>query len=226
MKVNALIFGSIGVLTETFDMQRQAFNRAFEEAGLDWHWDLPEYKEMLKHSGGRNRIERYATFRGEPVNADALHQSKVAHFGRLMADNGLQLRPGIRDLMDEAKNRAIPIAFATSTGENQSRALLENLGQQIDRDEFAFIGDASMVENGKPAPDIFRAALDALQVAPEEAIAIEDTPICAEAAVAAGIPTIGFPGEAAAGQDFPDGVKVVDKLTTDLLDSAELAHTA
>ncbi|MEC7496587.1 MAG: haloacid dehalogenase, partial [Pseudomonadota bacterium] len=36
--MRALIFGSIGVLVETSELQRQAYNAAFAAHRLDWHW--------------------------------------------------------------------------------------------------------------------------------------------------------------------------------------------
>ena len=53
--MKAIIFGSIGTLVETSDIQRQSFNQAFKEIGLDWYWDKNNYKNLLKKSGGRNR---------------------------------------------------------------------------------------------------------------------------------------------------------------------------
>ena len=37
--MKALLFGSIGTLIETSNIQRESFNQAFKEIGLDWHWD-------------------------------------------------------------------------------------------------------------------------------------------------------------------------------------------
>jgi beta-phosphoglucomutase-like phosphatase (HAD superfamily) len=39
MKYKALLFGSIGTLIESSNIQRNSFNEAFKEAGLDWYWD-------------------------------------------------------------------------------------------------------------------------------------------------------------------------------------------
>ena len=43
MKYKALLFGSIGTLIESSDIQRNSFNQAFNEAGLDWYWDEQDY---------------------------------------------------------------------------------------------------------------------------------------------------------------------------------------
>ena len=54
--MKAVIFGSIGTLVETSDIQRQSFNQAFKTLDLDWYWDKDNYKKLLKKSGGANRV--------------------------------------------------------------------------------------------------------------------------------------------------------------------------
>ena len=60
MKYKALLFGSIGTLIESSNIQRNSFNEAFKEAGLDWYWDEQDYKILLKKSGGTKRVEDFA----------------------------------------------------------------------------------------------------------------------------------------------------------------------
>ena len=43
MKYKALLFGSIGTLIESSNIQRNSFNEAFKEAGLEWYWDCLLY---------------------------------------------------------------------------------------------------------------------------------------------------------------------------------------
>ena len=43
----ALLLGSISTVADTSELQRQAFNQAFEEHGLDWQWDQDQYRAML-----------------------------------------------------------------------------------------------------------------------------------------------------------------------------------
>ena len=50
--MNALFLGSIGVIAETSELQRRAYNAAFEAQGLDWYWNVANYCEMLKNPGG------------------------------------------------------------------------------------------------------------------------------------------------------------------------------
>ncbi len=53
--MSAVLFGSIGTLAETSEIQRGAFNQAFRANGLDWHWERDEYVALLERSGGRDR---------------------------------------------------------------------------------------------------------------------------------------------------------------------------
>jgi beta-phosphoglucomutase-like phosphatase (HAD superfamily) len=88
MTVKAIMFGSIGTLVETSNLQRRAFNRAFKDAGLSWNWTINTYKRLLTTSGGRDRIQNYASKRGIDVDANHLHQRKTEIFGA-MTESGV-----------------------------------------------------------------------------------------------------------------------------------------
>ena len=221
--IEAVFFGSIGTLVEVTDMQRRAFNAAFAEAGLDWHWSEEQYLPLLRQSGGQARIQRFAQSRGETVDAAALHTAKVDAFARMMASEGLSLRPGVRDTIDAAKASGMKLAFVTSTGKDQSDAIFDALGGSLQRDEFDYVGDRSRVARAKPAPDIYLDALQTLDLSSRDVIAIEDTPICAEAAIAARIVTIGFANDGVGDQPFPDDVTAVQTLSPYLLQSRSAA---
>ena len=59
MKTAALIFDVDGTLAETEEPHRHAFNATFAAAGLDWHWDPTLYGELLKVTGGKERIRAF-----------------------------------------------------------------------------------------------------------------------------------------------------------------------
>jgi len=58
--MSAVLFGSIGALADTSEVQREAFNEAFRAHGLDWDWSREEYRQLLQSSGGKDRIATYA----------------------------------------------------------------------------------------------------------------------------------------------------------------------
>ena len=55
----ALIFDVDGTLAETEELHRQAFNQAFARHGLDWQWDRAVYKDLLRVTGGKERIRAF-----------------------------------------------------------------------------------------------------------------------------------------------------------------------
>ena len=59
MKCLAIIFDVDGTLAETEDLHRAAFNSTFKKWSLDWYWDTDTYRELLKVSGGKERIIYY-----------------------------------------------------------------------------------------------------------------------------------------------------------------------
>ncbi len=59
MNIKAIIFDVDGTLADTEEGHRQAFNKAFAEAGLNWHWDLDLYDKLLAVTGGKERIRYF-----------------------------------------------------------------------------------------------------------------------------------------------------------------------
>lgn len=57
--LQALIFDVDGTLADTEEAHRAAFNHAFAELGMDWHWDESLYTRLLDISGGKERIRHY-----------------------------------------------------------------------------------------------------------------------------------------------------------------------
>ena len=212
MTRDAIFLGSIGVVADTSDMQRRAFNAAFAEAGLGWTWEGQEYLDLLQRPGGRRRIADYASARGEDVDATAIHRRKSDLFQEMMRDEGLTLRPGIADIVEIARSGAVRLAGVTTTGRDNLDAYLAALSPALSEDDFDLVTDASMVEAGKPDPAIYSLALERTGLPADAVVAVEDTPECLAAATGAGLAAVAFPNEAAAGRDFPGAEARVDRL--------------
>lgn len=219
MKYDALLLGSIGVLAETSELQRRAFNTAFDRFGIDWHWDREGYHQLLRNQGGRARImaQAEADQKCDEVDVAAVYTVKRGAFRTLVEAEGLIARPGVRDLMSEAQVRGMKTGFVTSTAIDQVETILSGLRKELSRADFNYIGDRSRVTAPKPSPEIYYDALAELDVQPEQALAIEDTPESAEAALAAGVTVVGFPGCASRDRAFPPGVPVVEFLSASVL---------
>jgi len=209
----AILFGSIGTLVETSELQRRAFNQAFSEAGLDWTWNPDEYKIMLKKSGGRNRINEYATDRGIKVNAHELHLKKTEIFDNMMKEEGISLRPGVANLIGYAIDNNVHLAFVTSTSDANVDAIFMALNGQLSRNDFNFIGNDKMVSKPKPDSEIYLKALSNLKLNAKDCLAIEDTEVSMRSAINANIKCIAFPGAMALDNDFSAALHISDDLS-------------
>ena len=54
--LRALVFDVDGTLANTEEAHRESFNEAFRLRGLDWHWSRDLYKELLRTTGGKERM--------------------------------------------------------------------------------------------------------------------------------------------------------------------------
>ncbi|MEN0000739.1 MAG: HAD-IA family hydrolase [Pseudomonadota bacterium] len=201
--MKAILFGSIGSVVETSELQRSAFNSAFRDHGLAWHWDRVAYRSMLVASGGANRLERFASERGETVDAKAVHITKNAHFHQLLSDDDLVARPGVVDVCQRALSSGISLGLVSTTNLASINAILRNVGG-LSSSMFDLITSAQIGFAQKPDPAAYCYALRTLGITASDAIAIEDNGAGAQAALRAGIQCLAFPGANTADHDFGD----------------------
>ena len=183
-ELEALLFDVDGTLADTErEGHRVAFNAAFAEAGLDWQWDEALYGQLLKVTGGKERIRFYlrkfnTDFRQlsdyEGFIAD-LHQSKTSHYKALMAEGRIPLRTGVRRLLEEARGSGLRLAVATTTTPDNVSSLLNSSLEENGCDWFEVIAAGDVVPAKKPAPDIYLWAMEKMNLGPESCLALEDS---------------------------------------------------
>jgi HAD superfamily hydrolase (TIGR01509 family) len=191
----ALIFDVDGTLAETEELHRQAFNHAFVRHGLDWHWDRAVYKDLLRVTGGKERMRAYHARLGiAPPLPDQdiaeLHRIKTAHYAELVETGCCPLRPGVAELLAAAKARGQRLAIATTTSHGNIDALLSQaLGARWNADFDAIVAGDD-VSHKKPAPDVYLDTLARLKLNASDCVAIEDSGNGLVAASRAGIPVL------------------------------------
>ena len=191
----ALLFGSIGSIVETSEIQRKSFNKAFKQHGLKWNWTKREYLSLLTKSGGKDRISRYANKNKEIVNSTYLRNLKTKIFNNYLKKNQLKLRPGVKNLILFCNKKKIKLAFVSSTSLNNINAILYSLRNSINKRDFNFIGNAKLVKKFKPNPEIYLLALKKLKLKANDCLAIEDTQESLNSARRAKIKCIILPGK-------------------------------
>ncbi|MFT5026253.1 MAG: HAD superfamily hydrolase (TIGR01509 family) [Ilumatobacter sp.] len=210
--VPAILFGSIGTIVDTSELQREAFNEAFAQHDLEWKWDRVEYQSMLDTSGGCSRIAEYARQRSETVDASAIHATKSDCFQVRMSRSGLVPRAGVADAIHAAKSNGYQVALVTTTSPSNVRALFAGLSSTIDANLFDLIVDASQVDAPKPHPAAYTFAIERLGVAASNCVAVEDNLDGLTAALAAGVSSVAFPNANTADHDFTAAVDVVESV--------------
>jgi beta-phosphoglucomutase-like phosphatase (HAD superfamily) len=232
INMKAIIFDVDGTLADTEDAHREAFNDAFEAAGLDWRWDRPLYKKLLAVTGGKQRIRYYLEdhepdrLRHDTIDAEiaALHQSKTTFFVARLNDGQVPLRPGIKDLILEARAKKMTLAIATTTTPVNVTALLEaNLGADA-TGWFICIGDGGKVPVLKPHPDVYLWVLAQLGLAAGETLALEDSRNGLIACRRAGVPCLIVSNDYTEGQDFTGALAVWQSYRGVTVDKLQALH--
>ena len=192
--MKAVLFGSIGTLIETSDIQRKSFNLAFKKEGLNWYWGRKTYIKLLKKSGGIKRIEDFAKQNGMSINAKKIWKDKTDIFNDIILSNNISARKGVLKIFKYAKENNIDIGLVSSTSKKNINTLFKALDGQINRKEFSFIGNKNLVSKPKPNPDIYFKALEIMNLNKKDCVAIEDSIESAQSAIKAGIQCVAFPG--------------------------------
>jgi HAD superfamily hydrolase (TIGR01509 family) len=199
MSFKALLWDVDGVLAETErDGHRVAFNQAFVAHGLPWQWSVQRYGELLTITGGRERLLHDMRTRSDaPVVsgerealARAVHQTKNRLYADLIHAQGLPLREGVRELMEECRSRGVRMGVTTTTSQSNLDALMRTQLGSGWADWFSVRVCGEDVARKKPDPEVYRQALQRLAIGPLEALAIEDSPGGVAAACAADVPVV------------------------------------
>ena len=213
----ALLFGSIGSIVETSEIQRKSFNYAFKKTGLNWIWTREIYKKLLDSSGGKDRISKYAKEKNIKVNSIKIRNLKTKVFNDYLKKKQIKLRPGIKLLINKCKKEKIKIAFVSSTSSSNINSILFSLRKTIKRKDFDFIGNSKLVKNLKPHPDIYLTALKKLKLKPKDCIAIEDSQESMNSAIKAKIKCIIFPGKFHYSKKFVGYFKKLKNINKDII---------
>jgi HAD superfamily hydrolase (TIGR01509 family) len=216
-----LIFDIDGTLADTErDGHRVAFNRAFQEAGLDWDWSISLYGDLLDVAGGRERILHYVhgyepSF--DPPNnlesfVEELHTAKSRHYKSLVREGTIPLRPGVKRLIQEAREQGVKLAIATTSSLDNVLALLETTLGSESPSWFETIAAGDVVPHKKPDPGVYLHALQVMNLQPENCLAIEDSYQGLQAALQAKLKTVVTLNDYTRDQDFAGATLVLNHL--------------
>lgn len=142
-------------------------------------------------------LERRLVGAGKSVDLDRIAAQRQVLRDAMLDE--LRVRPGIEDWIETAERLNIGFAIASSSPAPWVHEQLTRLNLAA---RFSVVSCAGEGVPGKPDPAVYQIACERLAVAPERAIAIEDSPVGAEAAARAGLYVVVAPGPMTTGLRF------------------------
>lgn len=184
-----IIYDLDGVITDTAEFHYLAWKKLGEELGISFD---RHFNEGLKGINRMDSLDRILELSDSPMHLSVAEKVELA-----TRKNGYYLElietitpdhilPGINALLEDNKQAGIKIALGSAS--KNAAHILEKLELS---DRFDWIVDAGEIERGKPDPETFTAAADALGIDYHECIGIEDAAAGVEALNRAGMFSVG-----------------------------------
>jgi HAD superfamily hydrolase (TIGR01509 family) len=221
-ELKAIIFDVDGTLADTESTHLKAFNAAFQESSLDWHWSVEDYTELLKISGGKERIAHYWKNHQAEIQfidgatmqstIDQIHLVKTAFYESAVRNHEVQMRAGVLEIIDAALSTGIVLAIATTTSPVNIAALLRHAIGEDWRKCFSVVEDASTAPMKKPHPQVYLQTLQRLGLPAPFCLAIEDSNNGLRSALTAGLKTVITTNAFTKHHDFSGALQVLPDL--------------
>ena len=186
-KPRAVVFDMDGLMLDTERIALECWIESARTAG----WEISR-ETCLALVGLDSRQSRQALLDrmgGSFPLAEVSQRGRVRYLERLRGE-GVALKPGLLELLERLDARGVPLAVATST---QQALAHEKLALAGLTQRFGIVVCGDQVPKGKPAPDVYLAAMERLGADPTCCIALEDSEIGLRAAHAAGLSCIVVP---------------------------------
>ena len=184
--IKGFIFDLDGVLTDTAKFHYLAWQKLADEE------KLPFDRKANEALRGVSRRESLLLLVGDHPYSEAQIQEMMERKNRYYVDSITTITPknllsGALELLKELRQAGIKIAIGSAS--KNARSVIEKLHLS---DYVDAIADGNSVEQPKPAPDLFLYAADLLGLKPSQCVVVEDAAVGIEAAIAAGMWTIGL----------------------------------
>lgn len=186
--IRALIFDFDGLILDTEGPEFQSWSEIFAEHGCELDFDL-----WATCIGTANVLDPYAELErllGGPIDRATIRVRRRARNQELL--DRLGPRPGVVEYLEQARERGMGLAVASSSPRSWVAGHLDRLRLL---DSFHALACADEVATVKPDPALYLLALEKLGVTAAEAIALEDSPNGVLAAKRAGLRCVAVPND-------------------------------
>lgn len=171
--IKAVIFDLDGTLVDSMWMWKSIDVEYLGKKGIAVPADIQAFQEELE---GMGFTETAVFFKNRFQIEDSLEEIKKTWI--LMAEEKyskeVPLKPGVREFLEELKNRNIPVGISSSNSRDLIVTVLKAHG--IEK-YFDCITTCCEVPNSKPAPDVYLKTAQGLQIEPKDCLVFEDVPM-------------------------------------------------
>jgi len=233
--LKALLFDCDGVILESEELHRRAYNAVFEHyavtvGGAQTVW-TEAYYDMLSNTvgGGKPKMRWHFSKVGWPESSsvlpgpcssdadkelliDTLQAWKTEHYEALIKSGQVEARPGVLRLMDEARAAGLAVAVCSAATKSAAVTTVSSLlGKQRWEALDCFLA-GNDVAKLKPDPLIYNTAAQKLGLLPSECLVVEDSTVGLRAATAAGMACLITYTRTGASEPFAEALCVVSEL--------------
>lgn len=189
-KLKAVFWDVDGTIADTeLCGHRVSFNLAFRDFNLSWNWNENKYLDLLKISGGLNRIIYYRNEIKSNLSDEQCSKIQIRkrhHYCKLVKSGKIKVREGVLRLVDELSKFDVEQFIVTTSGRDSLEPFLKS-SMSAHLNYFSDIITYENVSKHKPFPDAYKLAVELSSYSESNCIAIEDSNIGVEAAKAANI---------------------------------------
>jgi len=236
-ELKALVFDCDGVILESEDLHRRAYNAAFEHfevrvpagTGDVVSWSSEYYDDLQNRvGGGKPKMRHYFGKFGWPSSTlqpsapqgddeqakliDTLQDWKTQHYQDLIGSGQVKPRPGVLRLMEQGRAAGLKLAVCSAATKSSVILVVEQLlGTEAFKALDVFMAGDDVPEK-KPDPSIYVIAAERLGVDPSECLVIEDSTIGLRAALGAGMRCLITYTSSTAGEAFEGAERVFGDL--------------
>ncbi|MBO4695837.1 MAG: HAD family phosphatase [Lachnospiraceae bacterium] len=187
--IKAVLFDMDGTLIDTERYFRVFWPKAMAEFGFT----MSDEQALQMRSLGRPFAPaKLKEWFGETVDYPTIRARRTKMMEAEFAKDGLQLKAGAEEILEELQRRGIPAYVVTASPIERTERYLTQVGI---RKYFPRIISATEVKQGKPAPDVYEYACREIGLEPSECAAVEDSPNGVLSAYRAGCKVIMVPDQ-------------------------------
>lgn len=188
-EIKGVLFDMDGLILDTEKLYSRFWQEAANVLGYPMTKEQALGMRSLNRETGAARLQSYFD---KPISYEEVRNKRIELMEAFVEKEGVEVKPGIQELLSYLKKKGIRTAVATSSPIERTEKYLASVGLEGAFDKLI---SGYMVKKGKPAPDIYILAASKLGLMPQECLALEDSPAGLLAAGRAGCYPVMIPDQ-------------------------------